>query len=76
MTDTEIRRRLASGDWRLVMGDVIVVAAAPVAEEMMAWTAVLTVGPPVAIVGRFAGAWHRLDSVPAYARPEVVIPRR
>jgi very-short-patch-repair endonuclease len=74
MSDAEIQRRLDSGDWRIVMGDVIVVTAAPVTDEMMAWTAVLTIGRPVALAGKFAGAWLKLDACPSWQRPALVIP--
>jgi very-short-patch-repair endonuclease len=74
MTDADIQCRLIAGDWRIVMGDVMVTTSTPVTDEMMAWTGVLSVGRPVGLAGRFACAWLRLDASPAWEKPELVIP--
>jgi very-short-patch-repair endonuclease len=74
ISDAEIERRVFDGDWLELMGDVLVVAGAPVTEAMRAWTAVLAIGQPVALAGLSGGRWHNLEEVPEPSRPQLVVP--
>ena len=70
----EIDRRVLDGDWHNVMGDVLIVTGAPVSEAMKAWTAVLSIGQPVALAAMSAGRWIDLERVPMPERPQLVVP--
>ena len=56
------------------MGDVFIVAGAPVTETMKAWTGVLAVGQPVALAGATAGRWIGLDQVLEPLKPQLAVP--
>jgi very-short-patch-repair endonuclease len=70
----DIERRLLDGEWRLVMADVMILAGAPLTEDMKAWTAALAVGGDFALAGCTAGRWLGLERVPMHERVRVVIP--
>jgi hypothetical protein len=69
-----IQRNLLDGVWLSVLGDVLVVAGAPVTERMTSWTAVLAVGGDVALAAQTAGREFGLERVPAPRVPQIVIP--
>lgn len=50
------------------MGDVLIVAGAPVTERMKSWTAVLAAGGDVALAAQTAGREFGLEQVPARRR--------
>ena len=72
--DTE--RHILEGVWLPVMGEVLIVAGAPVTERMKSWTAVLAAGGDVALAARTAGREFGLERVPEPPKPQIVIPNR
>ena len=70
----EIERMLLTGTWMVVIGDVLMACTTPVTAATHAWTGVLAIGQPVALAGRFAAGFARLERSPAYVRPEFAIP--
>jgi very-short-patch-repair endonuclease len=73
-TAADVARHLLDGEWLAVMGDVLIVAGAPVSEAMKAWTGVLAIGQPVALASLSAGRWTGLEQVPEPPRPQFVVP--
>ena len=69
-----LERRILDGLWLPVMGEVLIVAGAPVTERMKSWTAVLAAGGDVALAAQTAGREYGLERVPEPARPQIVIP--
>lgn len=74
MTSHDIERHIFDGLWLQVMGDVLIVAGAPVTERMKSWTAVLAAGGDVALAAQTAGREFALERVPEPAEPQIVIP--
>src|SRR4051812_48847575 len=70
----DIQAAILTGEWLAPMGDVLVVAGAPVTEAMKAWTAVLAIGQPVALAAMTGGRWLGLERVPEPPRPQLVVP--
>src|SRR3954447_12503281 len=70
----EIDRRVFSGEWIHVMNDVLMASTTPVTPMLQAWTGVLAIGHPVALSGRFAAGFVRLERAPHATAPEFVIP--
>jgi hypothetical protein len=69
-----LQRHIVDGLWLPVMGDVLIVAGAPVTEGMKSWTAVLAAGGDVALAARTAGREFGLEQVPEPPEPQIVIP--
>jgi very-short-patch-repair endonuclease len=74
MSSAEVNRRVLDGDLLELPGGVLVVAGAPVTEQLQAWVAVLAVGQPVSLASATAGRRLGLERVPAPARPQLVVP--
>jgi very-short-patch-repair endonuclease len=74
MSAHESERHILDGLWLPVMGDVLIVAGAPVTERMKSWTAVLAAGGDVALAAQTAGREFGLEQVPEPIRPQIVIP--
>ena len=74
MTNRDIERYVFDGVWLRVMGDVLIVAGAPVTERMKSWTAVLAAGGDVALAAQTAGRELGLEQVPEPVKPQIVIP--
>jgi very-short-patch-repair endonuclease len=70
----DVERYIVDGLWLPVMGDVLIVAGAPVTERMKSWTAVLAAGGDVALAAQTAGREFGLERVPEPAKPQIVIP--
>lgn len=70
----DIERHLLTGEWLEAVGDVLLVAGAPVTEAMKAWTGVLALGQPVSLAGMTAARWIGLEQVPEPTRPEFAVP--
>jgi very-short-patch-repair endonuclease len=65
---------LADGEWLHVLGEVLIVAGAPVTEAMKAWTGVLAIGQPVRLAGRTAARWLNLERAPLADMPQFQVP--
>lgn len=70
----EVQRHLITGEWVVVLGDVLACAGTPVTEQMRAWSAVLAVGHPVALTGRSSALHHGLERVTTPVTPTLVVP--
>jgi len=70
----DLERNIFDGAWLAVMGDVLIVAGAPITERMKSWTAVLAAGGDVALAAQTAGREFGLERVPEPPRPQIVIP--
>lgn len=69
-----IKGYLMDGEWIELMGDVLIVAGAPVTEAMKAWTGVLAIGQPVRLAGQTAARWLNLEQATVATRPQFQVP--